>query len=235
MGGHMDEASTRKIYDNQSVVYDKTFGRLVRKRIERAIAHMNVGPEDLVLDLGVGTGGSLGYYPSDHGRVVGIDLSGGMLQKAAAKIRDTGMERIALCQANALELPFADDTFDAVFISHVISVVSDPCKAIREVQRVTKRGARMVILNHFQSPNRLLARLEKLLCPLCSKLGWRTDLALHDLIRRTGLEIDYRYKLDMIDLWETVVVTNTKSAIASRSEVAQDLSMPGGVGAVAIA
>jgi phosphatidylethanolamine/phosphatidyl-N-methylethanolamine N-methyltransferase len=215
----MDEASTRKIYDEQSLVYDKTFGRLVRKRIERAIAHMNVRPDDLVLDLGVGTGGSLGYYPANHGRVVGIDLSGGMLQKAQLKIRDLGMERIALCQANALELPFAENTFDAVFISHVISVVSDPCKAIREVQRVAKRGARMVILNHFQSPNRLLAKLEKLLCPLCSKLGWRTDLALHDLIKQTGVEIDYRYKLDMIDLWETVVISNTKSALAVTAEV----------------
>jgi phosphatidylethanolamine/phosphatidyl-N-methylethanolamine N-methyltransferase len=142
-----------------------------------------------------------------------------MLQKAQLKIRDLGMERIALCQANALELPFAENTFDAVFISHVISVVSDPCKAIREVQRVAKRGARMVILNHFQSPNRLLAKLEKLLCPLCSKLGWRTDLALHDLIKQTGVEIDYRYKLDMIDLWETVVISNTKSALAVTAEV----------------
>jgi hypothetical protein len=51
------------------------------------------------------------------------------------------------------------------------------------------------------------------LCPLCTKLGWRSDLALQDLIRRTGVEIDYRFKLESIDLWETVVITNTKSAI----------------------
>src|SRR5271170_6961381 len=124
----MDEASTRKIYDNQSVVYDKTFGRLVRKRIERAIAHMNVRPEDLVLDLGVGTGGSLGYYPQDHGRIVGIDLSSGMLREARKKLREHGLSRVTVLQANALELPFADDTFDHVFVSHVISVVSDPCR-----------------------------------------------------------------------------------------------------------
>jgi hypothetical protein len=46
-------------------------------------------------------------------------------------------------------------------------------------------------------------------------LGWRSDLPLQDLIRQTGLEIDYRYKLDNIDLWETVVVTNNKSALHS--------------------
>jgi hypothetical protein len=44
-------------------------------------------------------------------------------------------------------------------------------------------------------------------------MGWRSDLVLQDLIRRTGVEIDYRYKLESIDLWETVVFTNTKSAL----------------------
>ena len=47
--------------------------------------------------------------------------------------------------------------------------------------------------------------LEKWACPLCTKLGWRSDLALPDLIRRTGVEIDYRYKLDNIDLWVGVL------------------------------
>src|SRR5271154_1263581 len=75
----MQEPITRKIYDVQSVFYDATFGRLVRTRIKRAIAHINIGAEDRVLDMGVGTGASLLYYPPDRGRIVGIDLSAGML------------------------------------------------------------------------------------------------------------------------------------------------------------
>jgi hypothetical protein len=55
--------------------------------------------------------------------------------------------------------------------------------------------------------------VEKLLCPLCVKLGWRSDLPLQDLVRRTGVQVDYRYKLESIDLWETVVITNNKSAV----------------------
>ena len=101
-----------------------------------------------------------------------------------------------------------------MFISHVISVVSDPYKLVQEAQRVAKPGARIVIVNHFQSTNRFIALFEKWLCPLCTKLGWRSDLALNDLIRRTGVEVDYRYKLESIDLWETVVITNNKSALA---------------------
>ncbi len=208
----MQESSTKKIYDVHSMFYDATFGRLVKRRIERAIHHMNISPTDLVLDLGIGTGVSLNYYPS-HGRVVGVDLSAGMLRKAREKIRERGLDRSFVFQANALELPFAESTFDHVFISHVISVVSDPVQLVREAQRVAKPGARIVIVNHFQSTNRFIAMVEKWLCPLCTKLGWRSDLALQDLIRRTGVEVDYRYKLESIDLWETVVMTNNKSAL----------------------
>ena len=52
----MQEHSTKKIYDLQSVFYDATFGRLVKRRIERAINHMNISDTDVVLDLGIGTG-----------------------------------------------------------------------------------------------------------------------------------------------------------------------------------
>src|ERR1700733_6409948 len=211
----MQEASTKRIYDIHSVFYDATFGRLVRRRIERAINHMNIGQDDLVLDMGIGTGQSLNFYPSDRGRIIGVDLSGGMLRECRKKIREQGLERATVFQANALELPFEDSTFDHVFISHVISVVSDPVKPVREAQRVAKPGSRIGIVNHFQSTNRFIALLEKWLCPLCARLGWRSDLALQDLIQRTGVEIDYRYKLESIDFWEKVVMTNSKSALLS--------------------
>jgi phosphatidylethanolamine/phosphatidyl-N-methylethanolamine N-methyltransferase len=90
-------------------------------------------------------------------------------------------------------------------------VVSDPYRLITEAQRVCKPEARIVILNHFQSTNRFIAMVEKFLCPLCTMLGWRSDLPLQDLIRRTGVEVDFRYKLESIDLWETVVITNNKN------------------------
>lgn len=209
----MQETSTKKIYDVHSVFYDATFGRLVKRRIERAINHMNVAADDLILDLGIGTGVSLNYYPVNRGRIIGVDLSAGMLREARKKIRERGLGRASVFQANALQLPFGDSVFDHVFISHVISVVSDPYRLVQEAQRVAKPGARIVIVNHFQSTNRFIALFEKWLCPLCTKLGWRSDLALNDLIRRTGVEVDYRFKLESIDLWETVVITNTKSAV----------------------
>jgi phosphatidylethanolamine/phosphatidyl-N-methylethanolamine N-methyltransferase len=209
----MQESSTQKIYDIHSVFYDMTFGRLVRRRIASAISHMNIGPTDRVLDLGIGTGASLNYYQPNRGRIIGIDLSSGMLREARKKIRERGLVNTTVFQADAMQLPFGDNTFDHVFVSHVISVVSDPYRLVREAQRVAKPGSRIVIVNHFQSTNRLIAMVEKWLCPLCTRLGWRSDLALQDLIRRTGAEVDYRYKLESLDLWETVVMSNNKAAL----------------------
>ncbi|MCC6240225.1 MAG: methyltransferase domain-containing protein [Phycisphaerales bacterium] len=209
----MQEASTKKIYDIHSLFYDATFGRLVRRRIARAIEHMNIKATDRVLDLGIGTGVSLNYYPN-RGRIIGLDLSTGMLRQARKKILERGLEHADVFQSDALWLPFADNTFDHIFISHVISVVSDPFRLIHEARRVAKPDARIVMVNHFQSTNRFIAMVEKWLCPLCTQLGWRSDLALNDLVNRTGVQIDYRFKLESIDLWETVVISNNKSDVS---------------------
>jgi phosphatidylethanolamine/phosphatidyl-N-methylethanolamine N-methyltransferase len=209
----MQESTTRGIYDFQSVFYDVTFGRLVRRRIARAISHMKIAPGERVLDMGIGTGASLDFYPR-HSQIVGIDLSGGMLRECRKRMHHRGpaaFGSVQLFQANVLELPFADNSFDHIFISHVISVVSDPYRLIREAQRVAKPDSRIFIVNHFQSTNRFIAMVEQFLCPLCTMLGWRSDLPLQDLIRRTGVEVDFRYKLESIDLWETVVISNNKN------------------------
>ncbi|NQU11408.1 methyltransferase domain-containing protein [bacterium] len=212
--GAMQEVTTRSIYDFYAAFYDATFGRLVRRRIGKAIAHLQITPADTVLDLGIGTGVSLDYYPK-WARVVGIDISSGMLREARKKIAELGMSRTRLCRANALSLSFPDNTFDTVFISHVISVVSNPYQVMEEARRVARPGAQIVIVNHFQSTNKFIALVEKWLCPLCTKLGWRSDLGLEDLLERTGLQVDYRYKLESIDLWQTVMITNRKAPLAA--------------------
>lgn len=206
----MREVTTKHIYDAHSRFYDLWFGRLVKRRIRDSIGRMRFRDGQRVLDVGVGTGASLPFYPPNV-RVVGVDLSAGMLQVARRKCLADGLRSVTLLQADALRLPFADNSFDHVFISHVISVVSDPLLLLRELQRVARRDAQIVVLNHFASGNRLVALLEKLVCPLTERLGWRSDLQLAPLVREAGVEIDYRYKLQQVDFWETVVLRNTKA------------------------
>jgi phosphatidylethanolamine/phosphatidyl-N-methylethanolamine N-methyltransferase len=82
---------------------------------------------------------------------------------------------------------------------------------IEETRRVTRPGGQIVIINHFRSSNRFIGLIEKWLCPLCQHLGWRSDLCLQDLIQETGLKVDFRYKLDQVDLFQIVFITNQPS------------------------
>ena len=203
----MEEKTTRSIYDFWSYFYDMFWPTIVRRRTQRAIEQMNIQSGQRVLDVGVGTGLALASYPS-HASLIGIDLSEGMLRRARRRVQQNHLAWVSLALGNALELPFAQDTFDHVLLSHVITVVSDPVRLIEETQRVTRPGGQIVIINHFRSSNRLIAMIEKWLCPLCQHLGWRSDLCLQELTSQTGLEVDFRYKLDQVDLFQTVFITN---------------------------
>jgi len=215
----MQEHTTRRIYNVWSYFYDLFWPTIVRRRTERAIEQMQVQPGERVLDIGIGTGLALPCYPR-QARITGVDLSEGMLRRAHRRVQQDNMTWVNLALANALELPFDDDAFDHVMLSHVITVVSDPVKLIEETRRVCKAGGQIVIINHFRSTNRFLGALETWLCPMFQHLGWRSDLCLFDLINQTGLEVDFRYKLDQVDLFQTVFITNRPPSFATRKTVA---------------
>ncbi|HSW44942.1 MAG TPA: methyltransferase domain-containing protein [Phycisphaerae bacterium] len=203
----MQEKKTRSIYNIWAHFYDWLWPTIVHRRTTRAMEQMHIRPGERVLDVGVGTGLGLPFYPS-HAKVVGIDLSEGMLRKARQRVRHRNLNWVNLTLGNALELPFRDGTFDHVLLSHVVTVVSDPIQLLAETRRVARPGGQIVIINHFRSSNRLIGLLEKWLCPLCQHLGWRSDLCLQELTQRAGMEVDFRYKLDNVDLFQIVFMTN---------------------------
>lgn len=208
----MQESTTRRIYNVWSHFYDLLLAKVVRRRHRLAIGRMDIQLGDRILDVGIGTGLSLGRYPRGA-KIVGVDISEGMLRKAARRAGKLEGCGVQLVLADALHLPFAAASFDHILISHVITVVSDPVRLVEQIRRVGKPGCRIVIINHFQSGNRVLAVIEKWLCPLFQKIGWRSDLSLERLMHETGLNVDFRYKLDAVDLWQTVFITNDGRAL----------------------
>ncbi|MDY9927981.1 class I SAM-dependent methyltransferase [Methanosarcina sp.] len=121
-----------------------------------------------VLEVGVGTGRNLKYYPSGA-LVTGIDNSEGMLEKAREKVKgmqNRGMKNVTLFLMDAEHMEFPDNTFDYVVITFVLCSIPDPVKALKEMRRVLKPSGELVALEHMRSKNSFIARIEDLINPI---------------------------------------------------------------------
>jgi demethylmenaquinone methyltransferase/2-methoxy-6-polyprenyl-1,4-benzoquinol methylase len=116
-----------------------------------------------VLEVGVGTGRNLKYYPADS-LVTGIDNSEGMLEKARKKAG--GMQNIILFLMDAEHMEFPDNTFDYVVTTFVLCSIPDPVKALKEMRRVLKPSGELIALEHMRSSNHAIARIEDLINPI---------------------------------------------------------------------
>jgi demethylmenaquinone methyltransferase / 2-methoxy-6-polyprenyl-1,4-benzoquinol methylase len=124
----------------------------------RAIAELALPPGGTVLDLACGTG-DIAFHmvrldPSLH--VVGGDFCEPMLAAARRRAgREDPGQRIAFTQADAMDLRFADRSFDGVIMGFALRNVADIPTTLREVRRVLKPGARFVNLDVSKVPNRI--------------------------------------------------------------------------------
>jgi demethylmenaquinone methyltransferase/2-methoxy-6-polyprenyl-1,4-benzoquinol methylase len=111
-------------------------------------AALGLAPGERVLDVGAGTGVSTEELARSGAHAVGVDLSLGMLL-AGRRTRP----HVPLLAGDALRLPFADATFDAVTISFALRNVTDTGAALRELARVTRPGGRLVVCEFSQPTN----------------------------------------------------------------------------------
>ena len=197
------------LYYEFSHFYDAFFGRVFYPRIAKVIRTLDIEPGAKVLEIGVGTGLSLDAYPR-HCQVTGIDLAPDMLEKAQERIDRNGWRHVTLEQGDALALRFPDDSFDYVMAFHVVSVVPDAKRLMQEAQRVCRPGGRIVVINHFRSENRRVARLQHSIDPMTRRLGWTTSLYLRDILDPRTLHVERQWKTSPRSLFTIVIARNTK-------------------------
>ena len=192
------------VYDKLAKVYDLTFGPTLHPGRLQAIQRMGITGQDRVLEVGVGTGINLSLYPRDAA-VIGIDFSSSMLEKARERAaRKDVPHSLRLVQMDAADLKFADDSFDIVYAPYLISVVPDPVKVAQEMRRVCRPGGRIVILNHFLSPNPILSRLERSISPFTIHIGFKSDLDLPAFLAQADLQPISIEKVNFPRIWSLV-------------------------------
>lgn len=215
-GAVMDLEKIERVYTNYSAVYDQTFGKFMKTSRESAIRDLRIGPNERVLEVGVGTGISLPLYPL-HCQVVGIDLSSGMLAKARKRIDELKLPHVTLEQMDAAQMRFPENTFDIVMAAYVVTAVPDYRPVISEMIRVCKPGGRIVMLNHFSNGNRFLAAVEKIISPMCMRMGFRTDLSLNAVLEGTSLLVARNEKVNPFRYWHLVECVNIKNGCSGAS------------------
>ena len=174
----INSQSIKQTYDRFSSLYDLIFKPWLEFGRQRAIELLAPRSGARVLEIGVGTGLSLEYYPPDI-EVLGFDYSLGMLRESQVKAKEMSHCPVSLMQMDAQNMAFADNSFDYLMAAYVLTVVPDPRKAVREIFRVARPGAKVVIINYICSNNRLMSIIEDIFHPVFASLGLFT--LKHDL------------------------------------------------------
>lgn len=205
----MDLHKIERLYTSYARVYDQIFGKVFHEGRESAIRNLNVQPNEHILEVGVGTGLALPMYPR-HCRIVGIDLSEGMLAKAKERAAAHKLSHVQLRRMDAGAMEFSDDSFDTVVAAYVVTAVPDYRKVVSEMIRVCRPGGRIIMLNHFSNGNKVIAAVERVISPLTKHLGWRTDLSLNAVLEGTSLRVASKQKVNPLRFWALVECVNGK-------------------------
>jgi phosphatidylethanolamine/phosphatidyl-N-methylethanolamine N-methyltransferase len=176
-GRDPDQSVVQKAYARWAPIYDIVCGPIfVNARRAAARAAREVGGR--ILEIGVGTGLSLGDY-HDCTEVIGIDLSAPMIARAKARMANRQYPYVKdLLQMDAADLNFQDQSFDCVVGQFVITLVDDPERVLSECARVLKPGGQIILVNHLYSETGVAAAIERWASHYARRLGLRPEFPL---------------------------------------------------------
>ncbi|RKS05726.1 phosphatidylethanolamine N-methyltransferase /phosphatidyl-N-methylethanolamine N-methyltransferase [Nocardiopsis sp. Huas11] len=145
----MDErtTTTRRQWDRMAAGYARGAG-LDRRLLGRTRAVLCGGARGRVLEVAVGTGNDLPYYPPGTDLTV-VDLSPGMLARARTRAQAAGIDAV-LVEGDAQDLPFADGEFDSVVCALALCTIPDQRAGLAEMWRVLRPGGRLALVDHVE-------------------------------------------------------------------------------------
>lgn len=151
----------------------------------RAIERLEVESGDRVLILGSGTGADLKYLPEGC-EVTAIDLTPAMVRRTRRRADDLGFEADVQV-GDAQNLPFEKDSFDAVILHLVLSVVPDPGSVVAETERVVTQDGRVSIYDKFIPEDETPSFLRRLVNPVARFLFADLNNRLEPMVQDTCL------------------------------------------------
>jgi ubiquinone/menaquinone biosynthesis C-methylase UbiE len=142
-----------------------------------------------VLEVAVGTGKNLRYYPRGC-QIIAVDVSREMLNVARTRAAKLSVNLSPLL-ADAEDLPFPDKSFDTVVSSLTTCTFSHPVGALKEMARVCRPGARILLVEHGRSDWEWLGRWQdRREDSFAKQLGCHWNREPLDLVRKAGLKMN---------------------------------------------
>ena len=143
-----------------------------------------------VLEVGIGSGLNLSFYPSGITHLSGVDSSPELLSMARRKLNASPHPVELFCRF-AEELLFGDGSFDTVVLTWTLCSISHPVGALAEIKRVLKPDGRLLFVEHGLSPDPKVQAWQHRLTPMWKHIGGGCHLnrKIDDLIRPAGFGI----------------------------------------------
>jgi ubiquinone/menaquinone biosynthesis C-methylase UbiE len=155
-----------------------------------------------VLDVGIGTGKNVPYYPNGC-EVVGVDISDKMLSHAKKKASERN--NVSLFQMDAERLGFKDDCFDYVITTFVLCSIPNPVSALEEMKRVCKPEGMVINLEHMKSESAIIAFIENLLNPVTTAItGVNINRETMENVKKAGLHATYVKNMALTDVFRMI-------------------------------
>jgi phosphatidylethanolamine/phosphatidyl-N-methylethanolamine N-methyltransferase len=197
-----------QLYSFYSPFYEYVFGKLLGPGRRKAFKYLPREPHQKVLEIGVGPGSTLEFYPPKT-RLVGIDISRAMIERAREKaIHVNSGSRFDFHVMDASRLEFPDNTFDIVMAAYVITTVQDPHKVCREIWRVVKPGGQIIAVNHTRSQNgSLWGRVEDVMAPVFVRVGFTTDLDVIRVMKDVGITVEKTIPCNLLNTGRIIMGT----------------------------
>lgn len=135
------------VWDRMADVYQKKIDKRFGPVIEHVLNRANLQSGEKILDLGTGTGAvaiAAATRLGANGRVIAVDISAEMLDKARARVRALSIPNVEFAEGRAEAIPAEDNSLDAVLASLSLMYVIDRANAAREICRVLRPGGRFI-------------------------------------------------------------------------------------------
>ncbi|QSG08536.1 class I SAM-dependent methyltransferase [Halapricum desulfuricans] len=175
--GSDDATRVTDFYERLAEWYDPlATAPVVRGWRAMAADELSLSPGDTVVEMGCGTGANLPYLRErvgPGGRVVGVDLTPGMLEQAGKRIERAGWTNVSVCRGDAARPPVSEA--DAVLGSFVVGLFDEPATVVDRWLDVLRPGGRIVILEATRSDRTVATPLNlafRLFLRFSSPGGW---------------------------------------------------------------